>query len=102
MKTQSNSNAAEVDPAATCSSWRHSLYGSGTQTVRKDGDPCYFYVTQVAADNEGDHGRYQVCRELIDWLENGVEPWWLEFSDRVDCRTWRALWETDSGHRSDD
>ncbi len=71
--------------------WNATAYQSGTQTVNRAhaADRAWFYVLHLAADTEGEAGRYQVSNELCDWLNGGAEPWWMDFARRVDERTVR-------------
>ena len=86
--------SSDSDSCPFCSDlpevWVHQMALSGSHTVRREGSRLFFYVTQVAEDVEGDHGRHQVCKELVYWLQYGEEPWWLEFLRRENYRAWRT------------
>lgn len=70
----------------SAAAWTANLYGSGTQTVSR-GTGAWYHIGHLAADNDGDHGRYDVTKELEAWLNGGNEPWWLELLRRQDERT---------------
>lgn len=68
--------------------WRTQVFQSGTQVVtRLDPSVPHYYIRQLAADNEGEHGRYEVSKELETWLNGGDEPWWMEFVNRTGADT---------------
>ncbi len=58
--------------------WNATAYQSGTQTVNRAhaADRAWFYVLHLAADTEGEAGRYQVSNELCDWLNGGTYRAW--------------------------
>jgi hypothetical protein len=59
--------------------WRSTAYGSGTQVVQRESwTEAYYHVGHLAADTEGDAGRFDVSSELCEWLNGGPEPWWLD------------------------
>jgi hypothetical protein len=81
------------DTPITQAPWTVECYGSGTQVVKRYADFCgaHYHIGHLAADTEGDHGRYDVGRELCDWLNGlGPEPWWLDMLNRVTPDTVRT------------
>ena len=74
------------------SSWEVALFGSGTIIVEptpKKHRP-HYYVWQPAADNDGQHLRYEIAKELQAWLNGGEDPWWLELMHRENAETART------------
>lgn len=73
--------------------WKHHLYGSGTQTVSREpfqkGQP-HYHIGHAAADNEGNHLRHEIAGELEAWLNGGPEPWWLDLLNRESADTVRT------------
>lgn len=65
--------------------WTRTLFQSGTQVVQRQGNfaGAHYHVGHLAADTEGDHGRYDVTGELCAWLNGGEEPWWMDMLNRV-------------------
>ena len=76
--------AVDVGSSDMVGTWRVSLYQSGTQTVSRNmPDRPHYHVGHLTADNEGDHGRYEVSKELETWLNGGPEPWWMDMLNRT-------------------
>jgi len=67
------------------SKWTHQLFGSGTQTVSLEPytpKQPHYHIGHAAADNDGQHLRYEIAKELEAWLNGGPEPWWMELLHR--------------------
>jgi hypothetical protein len=70
--------------ATAIENWTKSAYPSGTQVVQKAGwTEAYYHIGHLAADTEGDGGRYDVARDFCEWLNGGDIPWWLPFVRRT-------------------
>lgn len=68
------------------SKWIHQLFESGTQIVRRDdSEGPWLYVYGPAGEDEGstDRNRYHTCDQLMNFLNGGPRPAWLDDLDRV-------------------
>lgn len=64
--------------------WSVQLYGSGTQVIKfSDANKPWYHIGHLAADVDGDHGRYDVSCELCNWLNGGSDPWWFDLLNRT-------------------
>lgn len=65
--------------------WVSAAYISGTQVVQRKKighNEAYYHVGHLAADTEGDGGRFDVADELRDFLNGGPDPWWRSLGRR--------------------
>lgn len=72
--------------------WICERYPSGTQVVKLEGSfaGAHYHIGHLPADTEGDHGRNDIGGELSEWLNGGIEPWWMDMLMRTEpdtCRT---------------
>lgn len=88
QQSETESNRGDCTDLSPSPCWWGEQYGSGTQVVtRSDPSKPHYHIGHLAADNEGNHGRSDVRRELESWLNGGDEPWWMDHVHRKDGDT---------------
>lgn len=86
-KTETPQRVGPLAPGSVL--WTTSAFQSGTQVVQRNYSAfeAYYHIGHLAADTEGDGGRFDVARELCDWLNGGTEPWWIDMLRRTSADT---------------
>lgn len=54
------------------------------------GEGVWYHIGHLAADTDGDSGRYDVGKELCEFLNGGDKPWWHELLHRETADTVRT------------